>query len=201
MQRNQIKIFTEMCSIVVELERRSKTPNILQSNSNSFLNGNHNVNQQQSMANNSNGYSTSSNGQYQPQLRSKTPTTDRVLFQNTNQNGNQFETLNNTMTNNDYIYLNNTNGNAHSAGGSGVKRPQSQHNKLDTLYSTVNKSTRTPVNLSEECDLFAEKKENIENIAPTSTNIKVIKVGSYFVKDLWCFLFSSSFLFSFYCLV
>lgn len=158
-------------------ERRSKTPNILQSNSNSFLNGNYNQS--------SNGYSTSTNGQYQPQLRSKTPTTDRVLFQNSMPNGSsQFETSNdNTMTNNDYIYLTNSTANTMNATNTNgmangtSKKPQSQHNKLDTLYSTVNKSTRTPVNVShDECDnLFVEKKtENIENIAPNSTNIKVI---------------------------
>ena len=113
------------------------------------------------------------NGQYQPQLRSKTPTTDRLLFQHTLPNTNQFETpQNNNNNNNDYIYLNNTNNVPVNNNNNGtIKKAQNQHNRLDTLYSTVNKSTRTPV--IDECD-FIEKKDNIENIAPIShNNLKV----------------------------
>lgn len=144
-------------------ERRSKTPNILQSNNqqtNTFLNNSKST-MPVSTTSTTNGYNTSQNGQYQPQLRSKTPTTDRLLFQHTLPSTNQFD----TPQSNDYIYLNSTN-NVPLNNGT-IKKTQNQHNRLDTLYSTVNKSTRTPV--IDECD-FIEKKDNIENIAPVSQN-------------------------------
>ncbi len=105
---------------------------------------------------------TQYNSSYQPQLRSKTPTTDRQLFQHSLPNNNQFD----GTYNNDYIYLNSTNANQINAVN---KKTQNQHNLLDTLYSTVNKSTRTPVN-TDECD-FVENTANQETI---ENNIKVI---------------------------
>jgi hypothetical protein len=114
-----------------------------------------------------------SNNQYQPQLRSKTPTTDRQLFQHSLQNTNQFD----NSSNNDYIYLNSTNANQIN----GVnKKSQNQHNLLDTLYSTVNKSTRTPVS-NDECD-FVEKTTNQEAI---DNNIKVISSKNFFFVFLF----------------
>jgi hypothetical protein len=61
---------------------------------------------------------------YQPQLRSKTPTTDRLLFQHT------LASSNGPNSNSDYIFLNEN---------------QSQHSKnnFNELYSTVNGNAKT----------------------------------------------------------
>ncbi|RNA37967.1 Membrane-associated guanylate WW and PDZ domain-containing 2 [Brachionus plicatilis] len=85
-------------------ERRSKTPNILQSSS--------------SNANLQNNFKQS--GANPPQLRSKTPTTDRVLFQHTLYDS--APQAAHTQTN-DYIYLNG----------------QSSNKSVNDLYSTVNR--------------------------------------------------------------
>jgi hypothetical protein len=72
------------------------------------------------------------NGKYQPQLRSKTPTTDRLLFQHT------LASSNGVNTNNDYIFLN-------------ENQSQQQKNNFNELYSTVNANTKMkepPINES-----------------------------------------------------
>lgn len=73
---------------------------------------------------------TTTNGTFNPQLRSKTPTTDRLLFQHTLNN-------NNNNTGNDYIYLNGNNNNNIKKMPTPNTTPKSIIN--DNLYSTVNK--------------------------------------------------------------
>lgn len=99
------------------IERRSKTPNILQSTSNAMptllVNGT-----SSNGGRYPNGGGTMNGGGY-PQLRSKTPTTDRVLFPSNGTNGNSH----------DYLYLNGSNG-----GGKAVA-------VNDQLYTAVNGRT------------------------------------------------------------
>ena len=77
---------------------------------------------------NHNGATNNERTKYQPQLRSKTPTTDRLLFQHTlassTSNNN---TTNNNGSNGDYIFLNEN---------------QNQQKNFNELYSTVNKSAK-----------------------------------------------------------
>lgn len=78
---------------------------------------------------NGNSSNNNNNNAYQPQLRSKTPTTDRVLFQNSLANQN----------NNDYLYLNGTNGHQQN-------NNKQQQNNLNDLYSTVPNTRTNPTN-------------------------------------------------------
>ena len=78
-------------------ERRSKTPNILQStNNNIYSSSSPGVTMPNPAGTRSSANLTSLNNHYQPQLRSKTPTTDRMLFQHSRP----------LSPTNDYIYLN-----------------------------------------------------------------------------------------------
>ncbi|CAF0715662.1 unnamed protein product [Brachionus calyciflorus] len=95
-------------------ERRSKTPNILQSSS-----SNSNL-----LSNNNQSQSKLNGGNNPPQLRSKTPTTDRVLFQHTL---NTETPSSKTQMTNDYIYLN------------GQTNHQQSNKNLNDLYSTINR--------------------------------------------------------------
>ena len=68
------------------------------------------------------------NGKYQPQLRSKTPTTDRLLFQHT---------LGSNSTN-DYIFLNEN--------GVQPQNNNNNNNNFNELYSTVNQNKKPDAN-------------------------------------------------------